>query len=503
MDLGASFRAAYRTYFARAGGILPFYLLGSAVPAVARTLPVIALLVAGIAVSRSGELATVREELAAIGPLAYEDFAEPTTAEPVSDELLTAAEELFLRPEVLGPLVISGVVAVIVFIVANAAVTAGQIHSVTATAGGTTDLHAGIAGIRRHTVTFLGLLLVEVLAYGIVVGGVVVVVAGAASVAAPAVVPAGLLGGLIILGALPSIRLIFAFAPIVAVVEDTGLRRAVSGAVAFAVDRPWAVLGYAGVFVAALTAVGTLAAVLTQLGAEVVTGLVVLLVVSPILDTLKTILYGGTRTYEPVATLPPVKHTVVNGIRNGVDELLAFVRHNRGLLLVSGAIFAVTGYAGWVAGGFLEGIVTTSIERRLEDAMPVGDLLFYFGNNWQVAYASAFAGLGLAIPTVVSLATNGLILGGIARLEVTPELLAAFIIPHGVVEIPGLVVAGALGLYLGVVVWRRLRGQVPTTRLVEAFGHAYRVTLGLILVFAVAAVIEAFISPYYWRLLGL
>ena len=503
MNLSTSFRAAYRTYVARPSGILPFYLLGSAVPAIARTLPLIAILVGGIAVYRTGELAVIREELQAVGPFAYEELTDPAATEQIDEELLVTISEIGLQPGVLGPIVLASLAAVVIFAVAYAAVNAGQIHGVVATAGGTTALDAGVAGIRRHTLTFLALLLLEVIAYGVVLGGIIVIIAAAAGVAGPAAILVGLLGAVVIVVSVPAIRLVFAFAPVVAVVDDVGVGRALSGAVGFAVDRPLAVLGYAGVFIAVLTVVGAIGAVLTQIGAEVVTGLVVLLIVSPIADTLKAVLYGGARVYDPVEELPAVQRTVFTGVRGGVDELVMFVREYRGLLLVSGGIFVVTGYAGWILGGVFDGILTTSIERRLEDAMPVGDLLFYFGNNWQVAYSSAFAGFGLAIPTVMSLATNGLLLGGIARLEVAPELLAAFVIPHGLVEIPGLVVAGALGLYLGVVAWQRVRGQVTGAALVEALGRAYRVTLGLIVVFAVAAAIEAFISPYYWRVLGI
>lgn len=503
MDLSAAFKAAYRTYLARPDGILPFYLLGSAVPAAARTVPVLAIIVVGAAVSRAGELDAIREELAAVGPFAYEELSDPEAIAAIDETVVAALGDVLFQPAVIGPIVLSGVAAVVVFVVANAAVTAAQIHGVVASAGGATDLGLGLAGIRRHTATFVGLLFIEIFAYVVVVGAIVVVIAAVAGIAGPVALLPGIVGVFTMVIVAPTIRLIFAFAPVVAVVDDVGLKGALSGATGFAVNRPWTVLGYAGVFIGGLTAVGILSAVFVQIGAEVVTGLVFLLVVSPILDTLKAVLYGGLRVYEPIDEQPAVQDTITGGVWGGVDELVAFVRQSRGLLVISAAIFVVTGYVGWLAGGFFDGILTTSIERRLEDTVLFGDFLFYLGNNWQVAYSSAFAGLGLAIPTVVSLATNGLLFGGIARLEVAPEILAAFVIPHGLVEIPGLVIAGALGLYLGIVVWRRLRGDIAGTALAEAVGQAYRVSIGLVVVFAVAAAVEAFISPFYWRFLGL
>lgn len=503
MDLNTSFRAAYRTYLARPSGILPFYFLGSAVPAIARTLPILAVLIVAAAVYRSGELTEVRELLLDIGPLAYEELTDPAAGPPVTDDLPTVIADIALRPTVVGPLLLAAAIAVVIFVVANAAVTAGQIHGVVNTAGGTTDLSSGVAGIRQHTVTFLGLFVLEILLYLLIVGGVTVVIAAFAGIATPLAVLFGAVGSLFMLLAIPAIRLVFAFAPVVAVVDGVGLRGAVGGAIGFAVDRPGAVLGYGGLFLLAAVGVGTLSLILAGIGAEVITGLVVLLVVGPIFDTFKAILYGGQAVYTPIETSPSVQRTLIDGLRSGLDELLVFTRNNGKLVLLSGGIFAVSGYSGWVAGGFFDGILTTSIERRLAGTMPLGDFLFYAGNNWQVAYSQAFAGFGLAIPTVVALLTNGLLLGWVFRLEITPELLVAFLVPHGIIEIPGLLIAGALGLYLGGVAWKRLRGQAPAAVLVEAFSRAYRITIGLVVVFVVAAFMEAFISPYYWRFLGI
>jgi uncharacterized membrane protein SpoIIM required for sporulation len=161
---------------------------------------------------------------------------------------------------------------------------------------------------------------------------------------------------------------------------------------------------------------------------------------------------------------------------------------------------AVVGFAaGWVAIEPFLGLGSTSIAERLADHNPILATVEFGANNWSVAVSTAFAGLALAVPAAGALFFNGFVLGLIARTEeALPELLA-FVVPHGILEIPAFVVAGALGFSLGGAGWRTLRGRTSVDGLADAVERAFWVAVGLAVLLGIAAVIEGFVSPYYYR----
>ncbi|WP_143415549.1 stage II sporulation protein M, partial [Halorubrum sp. SD612] len=185
--------------------------------------------------------------------------------------------------------------------------------------------------------------------------------------------------------------------------------------------------------------------------------------------------------------------------RHPERELAGFVRSTPGSHALALGVAVGFGALGWAAAAPFAETVPTSIEGRIAGQIPPVAALTYFGNNWGVAIATSFSGVGLALPALSSLAFNGLALGATAALEENPLALVAFVVPHGVVEIPALVVSGALGVRLGVVSWRTLRGRASRDRLADALDTAFWVTVGLGILFAVAGVVEGFVSPYYWR----
>lgn len=89
--------------------------------------------------------------------------------------------------------------------------------------------------------------------------------------------------------------------------------------------------------------------------------------------------------------------------------------------------------------------------------------------------------------------------GVYGRLEAAPAELVAFVVPHGVLEVSAIVLAGALGLSLGATAWRRVRGRASRRELADAVDRGFWVLVGLAVVLVVAGLIEGFVSPYYYR----
>ncbi|PSQ56495.1 stage II sporulation protein M [Halobacteriales archaeon SW_8_68_21] len=498
MDLSAAITATIATLRRRPADLLPFYLLGTAVPVIARLGAFAA--VAGIYayLEVTGRLAATRDALTGVEP-------PPETQDPEAlrawAETVAPAFEPLVTPTV-GALFAAGVLVTVGLAIGSyAVVSAGQLSAVISALRDERGLVGGIAGVRSRWLTFLGLYVAELLLWaGVIALGSVAV--GAAFLANPffgaAVAVAALLVGFV---ALALVRIWFAFAPVAVVVDDAGLVGAVEGAGGFVRSNPVDAAAYIVVAVGTLVGVASVASTVAFLGGGPVVALASAVVVAPALDLLKTALYGDYRgTVDPVSSPEAgVRTQLVGGLRRGWRELTDFVRSTPGHHALAVAVAVGFGAVGWLAAGPFVGTIPTSIEGRIAGQIPPVAALTYFGNNWGVAIATAFSGVGLIVPALSSLAFNGVALGATAALEENLPALVAFVVPHGVFEVPALVVSGALGVHLGVVSWQTFRGRASRERFADALETAFWVTVGLGILLAVAGLVEGFVSPYYWR----
>lgn len=108
----------------------------------------------------------------------------------------------------------------------------------------------------------------------------------------------------------------------------------------------------------------------------------------------------------------------------------------------------------------------------------------------------SFSVLGM-IAYLANIGVVGVLLGLFDLMGQSPWLmLAAGILPHGVFEIPALVLSSAAVLQLGVVLVTPQMGRTIGEVLIEAVAHWARVIVGLVIpLLAVAAVIEVYITP--------
>jgi uncharacterized membrane protein SpoIIM required for sporulation len=119
-----------------------------------------------------------------------------------------------------------------------------------------------------------------------------------------------------------------------------------------------------------------------------------------------------------------------------------------------------------------------------------------FTNNVQVAILAFAAGIALSLPTALILAFNGAQIGAVAGLFHAAGEAPKFwglILPHGLLELSAVCIAGAAGLRLG---WTIIDpGDRPrAVALSEEARQAMVVVLGLIVVFAAAGTIEGFVT---------
>ncbi|MFC5279797.1 stage II sporulation protein M [Halorubrum rubrum] len=500
MDLSTAVTATVSTLRRRPADLLPFYFLGTAVPVIARTVLLVALAGAYLHAELTGRLDAVGDALAGTD-LTPPDAEDPEAVQRWTEAIAPALEPL-VSPTAVALVTAGSAAAALLAVLTYSAVSAGQMSAVIARLRGERGLTAGIAGVRGRWLTFLGLYVAETLLWlgvillaGVVVG--VASIAGGPLVGALVGLVAFVVGGIGLL----LVRIVFAFAPAAIVVDDAGVIEAVEGAGGFVRANPVDAIAYLVVAVGVLVAISSAASALAFLGGGALVALASAVVAAPALDLLKTVLYGDHRgSVDPVD--PPeasVRAQFTGGVRRGVAETLAFARRTPGTHLLVAAVGVGGGIAGWTLVEPFVGIVPTSIEARLEGHLPPAAAVGFFGNNWTVTIATAFGGVALVLPALSSVAFNGVALGAIAALEENLPALVAFVIPHGFLEIPAIVVSGALGVRLGVVAWRTFRGRLSRVGFADAVENAFWVAAGIGVFLAVAALIEGFFSPYYWR----
>jgi len=118
-------------------------------------------------------------------------------------------------------------------------------------------------------------------------------------------------------------------------------------------------------------------------------------------------------------------------------------------------------------------------------------------NNIQVALMAFAGGMTFGVLTVYSMIQNGLLLGALAGVfsKAGANLLFwSLILPHGSLELPAIILAGASGLMLA----RALisPGDLPRMAALRATSpDAVRLVLGAIPLFVVAGIIEGFLTP--------
>lgn len=121
-----------------------------------------------------------------------------------------------------------------------------------------------------------------------------------------------------------------------------------------------------------------------------------------------------------------------------------------------------------------------------------------FTNNLVACVTLFLGGATFGLLPLLIIASNGLVIGGIVetvRVQKGAAFILAGLLPHGVLEIPAVLVSAGLGLLLAEALVRELvHGEGDAAA--EAIGHG-RIFLQYVVPFvAVAAGVEAFITPH-------
>lgn len=148
---------------------------------------------------------------------------------------------------------------------------------------------------------------------------------------------------------------------------------------------------------------------------------------------------------------------------------------------------------------FGESLVTLFKEMITNDIMsddPPLLALQLFLNNLETCVLLFISGAIVGIVTLLILSFNGIIIGGILQVvrgKTDLLVMLASILPHGVFELPAVLVSSTLGLMLGRAMMLELAGQGDASAQAMYLGSLFvRYVVPFI---AFAACIEAFITP--------
>ena len=185
-----------------------------------------------------------------------------------------------------------------------------------------------------------------------------------------------------------------------------------------------------------------------------------------------------------------------------IKDDLAYLRSISSFLVLSAFIFALTSVMGyWAAGADPDLASQWRAEldalRWILEQPPLIIMIIIFLKNLLASAMAMLLGLGLGIIPLLVATSNGFLLGVVAHGAVQqcgPLFLAAGILPHGILELPAVLVSIAIGFRLGyllaLILAREKADLAGETRIAVRLLWRY-ITPILFL----AAIIETFITP--------
>ena len=167
-----------------------------------------------------------------------------------------------------------------------------------------------------------------------------------------------------------------------------------------------------------------------------------------------------------------------------------------GILILTGILGAFTVYTDESVGEELISLMNEEVFETIESensAIVAGNI---FANNTETSVILFIGGASFGLITALILSVNGFIIGIVVeyvRQEQGLYVILAGVLPHGIFEIPALILAGMFGLLLGEELWKELHGTGDAISAAQQYGKLF---LAYVLpLLGIAAIIEGFITP--------
>lgn len=195
-----------------------------------------------------------------------------------------------------------------------------------------------------------------------------------------------------------------------------------------------------------------------------------------------------------------------------IRALLLYARGMKHYFIAATLVFAVGIWLGYQDYGHFQHLIDSQKDRlqSIVDALSQGKhqnlkmFLFIFLNNSIVTTLIMYTGAFVMVMPLYSLLTNGMLLGHLAA--VNDHRLGLFfqaVLPHGIIEIPAILIASAFGIRLGLLTLQAFLSLPFPNRRARAGGKLlvfFRVSIPLLLVLLslllIAAVVESTLTMW-------
>lgn len=185
-----------------------------------------------------------------------------------------------------------------------------------------------------------------------------------------------------------------------------------------------------------------------------------------------------------------------------------FLREIKKPLIFLGIIFVCSVWLGYYSGQLHPTEAKDLLEKLSKDLgtlkhiNAVAMFLFIFANNAVKSFAMAMLGTFFGVIPVLFIAVNGLLIGIMSSVVIANKGIKFLFVgtaPHGILEIPAFLIAGAYGMRLGRKYYRSLRRGDPfKPTFFRTMREMTRIVLPLLVV---ASFIETFITTALLRVL--
>jgi len=199
----------------------------------------------------------------------------------------------------------------------------------------------------------------------------------------------------------------------------------------------------------------------------------------------------------------PAKFILSRMWTNKIGEIMDFSRSLYGYFILVSLLFILSIMAGYLyashfvgdAVSFLED--ATQIFEWITTLDPISIMFIVFANNAVKSLLALIFGLGFGLIPLLFVASNGFIIGILINVSAAARgllFIGAAILPHGIIEVPMILLSAAIGLRLGHEVVSLLKGD--KVDIAYEFKRSVRFYLRWIMpLLLLAAAIESFITP--------
>lgn len=175
----------------------------------------------------------------------------------------------------------------------------------------------------------------------------------------------------------------------------------------------------------------------------------------------------------------------------------------RAFVFLMAGLFLISVGSGVALGRFLPFDSLEFVRRAfggLLQLSPIALVLVIFLNNALKSLVALLLGVLFGIAPVIFVSANGFLIGVLSE-QMSREKGAAFtfaaLAPHGLLELPAVLISSAIGMKLGYELIRSLRGRGSVGREIRR-GLAFFVRW-LLPLFLIAAAVEVFVTPLLVR----